>query len=322
MESLLLSLLSAMVLTWLFACVGLWIWALGRITHGREVVDFEPRPTFPCGLAEILLAVGVWILSLAALQRGITPAPVSEDGAASLPNLVPMIVVNSAATLSAVAAVLAWAGLQGISLRQMGLIPKWRDLFIGVAAVLMLIPPVLMLQGFLSTRFEYHHPLLEVLKEPQPLMTLAAMAISSTIIAPLTEEFFFRGLVQGWFGRWAEGRRRGGTNGAAPQPPVKATLVGEEASRDSDLNPYSTPEAKSHLVDRRSRSWWPIIASSLLFAAVHVGQGPAPISLFFLALGLGYLYRQTGRIWAGVILHMGLNGLSTAATILTTMFSS
>lgn len=320
MDAFLLSLFSAAVLTWLFACIGLWIWAIGRIVSGREIVEFVPRPPFPCGIAEILVAIGVFFVVLAGLRGWIAPAPGSKDGAASVTDLVPIIVANSAATSTAVALVLVWSALLRLSPRAMGLVPKWRDLVLGVAAVLMLIPPVLALQGFLSTIYEYKHPLLEVLKEPQPILTLAVMAISSTIIAPVTEEFFFRGLIQGWFGRLAERRRGRGANVSAPQPPVKAALVGEEADASTTLNPYSSGEAESHLVGYRPRAWWPIVASSLLFAAVHAGQGPAPISLFFLALGLGYLYRQTGRIWAGVILHMGLNGLSTTATILTTLF--
>lgn len=322
MEAILLSLLSAAALTWLFVCIGLWIWAAGRVVSGREIVPFEPRPPFPCGIVEILLAVGVFIVSGTALVRMLVPAPVSEAEGPSAATLVPMIVANSAATMTAVAAVLAWAGLAGISFRQMGLVPKWRDLLIGVGAILMLLPPLLMLQAFLSSIFEYRHPLLDVLKQPQPPLTVAVMALSSTVIAPLAEEFFFRGLLQGWLGRLADRLRGGGARES--QPVVDANLVRGDAHEDSHLDPYAVPAAearpiaKPDLVDQRPRPWWPIIASSLVFAAVHIGQGPAPISLFFLSLGLGYVYRQTGRIWPAVILHMGLNGLSTAATIVTT----
>lgn len=323
MEALFLSLLSAAVLMWLFTCVALWVWAAGRAATGQEVVPYEPRPSFPCGLAEVLLAAGVFIVAAVALARllGVVPDPGNVEAAD--PQLVPMIVANSAATLSAVAAVLAWVGVLGLSFRRMGLVPKWRDLPIGIGAVLMLLPPLLILQAFLSSIYEYHHPLLEVLKQPQPPLTLAAMAISSTIIAPLTEEFFFRGLLQGWLGRLAEGRRGGAaerdTELMAPAraaPPL--SLEEGQASEADSLNPHAAGDMELGHHGSRPRPWWPIVASSLLFAAVHIGQGPAPISLFFLSLGLGYVYRQTGRIWPAVILHMGLNGLSTTATIVTT----
>lgn len=321
MDALLLSLVSAAVLTWLFTCVALWIWAAGRAISGHEVVPYEPRPSFPCGVVEVLLGAGTFILTGAALARllGVVPADAGETESAGT-HFVPLIVANSAATLTAVAAVLAWAGALGLGFRQMGLVPKWRDLPIGIGAVLMLLPPLLVLQAFLSSIYEYHHPLLEVLKQPQPPLTLIIMAISSTIVAPLTEEFFFRGLLQGWLGRLAEGRR--GDAADAPLITAKAAtptkLLGGQANEADSLNPYAAGDTEVVYHGPRPRPWWPIVASSLLFAAVHIGQGPAPISLFFLSLGLGYVYRQTGRIWPAVILHMGLNGLSTAATIVTT----
>ena len=59
-----------------------------------------------------------------------------------------------------------------------------------------------------------------------------------------------------------------------------------------------------------------MLATSGLFAVLHYGQGAAHYPLFFLALGLGYLYRQTGNLIAPIMVHMILNGLT-----LTVMFS-
>ena len=53
--------------------------------------------------------------------------------------------------------------------------------------------------------------------------------------------------------------------------------------------------------------YWPIFVSSLCFALVHWGQGLAPIPLFILALGLGYLFRQTGSLIACITVHFLLN---------------
>jgi hypothetical protein len=64
------------------------------------------------------------------------------------------------------------------------------------------------------------------------------------------------------------------------------------------------------------RAWWPMFASSALFAMAHWGQGPAPVSLFALALGLGFLFRQTGRIWPSIFVHMVLNGYSITMMLL------
>lgn len=328
--SLLLSLLSAAILTWLFTSLGLWIWAIRRVATGRELLNQEERTPFPGGLSEVLICVGVYMLVGAVLAPrllpDLPPAALLPDGsvdtAAQAARMIPMIVLNSAATLSAVAAVLAWMGWHGVSPRKMGLIPKPVDLLIGGVATIMLLPPVLILQGILSSLIDYHHPLLDVLQRPQPVSVLLAMAISSTLVAPLAEEFFFRGLLQGWLGSLAG---TGSSPAEEPQGPLEIAEspegpVAAEVTESGHLAPEQPYQSSyvEHLPQQRSRAWWPVVVSSLLFAVVHLGQGPAPITLFFLALGLGYLYRQTGRIWAPIIVHMGLNGLTTVATILST----
>lgn len=58
------------------------------------------------------------------------------------------------------------------------------------------------------------------------------------------------------------------------------------------------------------RAWWPVVVSSAVFAAAHQGQGYAPVALFLLALGLGYLYRQTHRFAPCVVAHAAFNALS------------
>ncbi|MCA9263625.1 MAG: CPBP family intramembrane metalloprotease, partial [Planctomycetales bacterium] len=56
--------------------------------------------------------------------------------------------------------------------------------------------------------------------------------------------------------------------------------------------------------------WIPISLSSLFFALAHWGNGPDPLPLFFLALGLGYLYHQTHRALPGIVVHAICNGIS------------
>ena len=48
----------------------------------------------------------------------------------------------------------------------------------------------------------------------------------------------------------------------------------------------------------------------MLFALAHLGQGANPISLFFLAIGLGYLYQRTHRIVPCIMVHMLFNAFS------------
>lgn len=65
------------------------------------------------------------------------------------------------------------------------------------------------------------------------------------------------------------------------------------------------------------RAWWPIFVSAALFALAHVGQGWAPVPLAVLAVGIGYVYRQTHRLVPIVAMHMTFNALSLAYAIAT-----
>jgi hypothetical protein len=61
---------------------------------------------------------------------------------------------------------------------------------------------------------------------------------------------------------------------------------------------------------------WPVIISSIVFALMHWSHGPDPIPLFLLALGLGFIYRQTHRILPCIIVHFLLNLCSLTALTL------
>ncbi|MGP0066012.1 MAG: lysostaphin resistance A-like protein [Isosphaeraceae bacterium] len=54
-----------------------------------------------------------------------------------------------------------------------------------------------------------------------------------------------------------------------------------------------------------------IVVTSLVFASLHAGQWPAPIPIFILALGLGFVYHRTGSLLASVCMHAVFNGFST-----------
>lgn len=63
------------------------------------------------------------------------------------------------------------------------------------------------------------------------------------------------------------------------------------------------------------RAWWPVIVSAVLFALAHSGQGWAPVPLAVLALGIGYVYRQTHRLVPIVAMHMAFNALGLAVAL-------
>ena len=64
-----------------------------------------------------------------------------------------------------------------------------------------------------------------------------------------------------------------------------------------------------------------MFATSLIFALMHGNQGAAAIPLFFFSVGLGFLYRQTGRITPSLVVHVVLNGFTMSAEILRLWFT-
>lgn len=241
--------------------------------------------------------------------------------------LIPSIAVQALATVLSTTLTLLWISLRGIPLSAYGFLPCWRDLRIGLAAIVMLLPPVYVLQSILVYFIEYEHPLIDVLNSPQTWGVIAIMVTSSTIVAPLTEEFFFRGLFQGWLEHLNFRPQRNDASLAIANSGISnaadSSDTGEasaQVTEDESELPATPPGEASHGIIQGGSTIqhvarWPLVISSLVFAAAHAGQGPAPISLFFLALGLGYLYRQTGRIWASVVVHVFLNGLTTIVTL-------
>jgi len=228
------------------------------------------------------------------------------------------------------------------------------DTRVGLAGYVMLVAPVFTLQHALTVwmGLETKHPLVELLIDfPDPVFFVLS-TFAAVLIAPLVEEYFFRVYLQGWMenlaimwsNRWqsgltAETRRRGAVVGpflpvtaeilagdAVDSPPMPvdplpdASLVATEPG--GSVEPLSTLqnavyEAESLRELRPGPVWWPIVVSSLLFALAHYSHGPDPIPLFFLAMGLGYIYQRTHRVWPCILIHMLVNGFSLLTLWLT-----
>ena len=112
--------------------------------------------------------------------------------------------------------------------------------------------------------------------------------LGTALVTPLVEELMLRGLLQGGLQRLGD------------PPPIDSSGAVEE-SQNSGWRPVS---------------FWPVFAASGLFACMHLGQGAAPIALFFLSLGMGYLYRQTGNLTAPIVVHMVLNSMTLVVELL------
>jgi membrane protease YdiL (CAAX protease family) len=126
------------------------------------------------------------------------------------------------------------------------------------------------------------------------------------------EEFMFRVIMQGSLERLADGPSSASTVDAAPLETSIAAAATSEIARAYRPPTTIAEDVLLHRGDANQAAWkpthvWPIVVSSLVFSSLHLGQGAAPIPLFALSLCLGYLYRQTGKITAPLVVHMILN---------------
>jgi len=209
------------------------------------------------------------------------------------------------------------------------------DLRLGLIAFCMLSVPVMIIQVLAALVWPYEHPLIDMLVETRDLQIIVPLVISAAVVAPLAEEFFFRMMFQGWMDDVSNGRLKTplhilvGTfwpGKETPTEPQESTPGEEEnwqwvvAVPVESGNPFQSPSPASHEVVESAEegesshvplNWViPIILSSALFAVMHLGQGAAPIPLFFLSLGLGYLYQRTRCLTACIVVHAMLNGQS------------
>ena len=175
---------------------------------------------------------------------------------------------------------------------------------IAAKAFAMTVPLILMLQQALSLLLPYEHATLTGLQERFSFFTLLVSWLGAVIVAPIFEEILFRGFLQGWLQRINLQTRH--------DEPVLELMGGWEA----------TVELEAEKSLGKMAWWWPIVASSGFFAAVHLGQGLAPVALFFFSLVLGFLYRYTGSIVPCIVLHFFLNAMSMSKATLDVAFGN
>ncbi|MEC8473860.1 MAG: CPBP family intramembrane glutamic endopeptidase [Planctomycetota bacterium] len=175
---------------------------------------------------------------------------------------------------------LSWLSiLHRDSWRRIGFSTQTHLIKLGLKSTPIILSAVMVFSLLASAIVEYEHPVLESLLREQSFPFLLMTFAVTAIATPVFEEFLFRGLLQGSL----------------------------QALADSDPSTETwKPEAL-----------WPLLLTSGLFALMHLGQGAAPIPIFILSLGLGFLYRQTGSLIPPIIVHMILNSVTLLDTLLT-----
>ena len=123
------------------------------------------------------------------------------------------------------------------------------------------------------------HSTFEAMDQHIPLLRQVLLCVMAIVIAPITEELLFRGILQTTLIQYRWGF-------FIPQF-VPASV------RPADYRPPVL------------QRWCAILLASAAFAYLHQAD-QAPI-IFVLSLALGYIYERTGNLWAPIALHMAFN---------------
>jgi membrane protease YdiL (CAAX protease family) len=204
----------------------------------------------------------------------------------------------------------------------------WRQAAVGVIAFLAIQPVIFVIQLAMTSVWKNNaHPLYKmILDEFSPGVPQLAI-LMAVVIAPIFEEFMFRGIIQSWLVSVGTRRRREPTpvlvecavipltedvDPASPwelDPAPLTTKSGATAEATTlPPQPITTPIESS---SRQRSGLAGIIATSLVFAGMHGPQWPAPIALFVLSVVIGYVYHRTGSLIVAICMHATFNGFST-----------
>ncbi len=310
------------VMAILFLVTSAWVLLLAKVLRGHAILEFESRRDVPWGLIAVVLSFCLLIGSQIAAGLAFGVAPDAEPTVSQTDALLTWTAVAIlVATLICIALIhlFARAGRDdfGISLDH---VP--RDLFIGAYAFLVLAPLTFAIQYVFVYVFglESHHPLIELLKEDSTGRLFGVVTLLAVVVAPISEEFFFRVLLQGWLERVFLHRisHRDETQ-LNTQSSIASSDEGKaegaiEFAPVAESNPYASPTLREAIGRRKVAasgsdvSGIPILISAAVFALMHWSHGPDPAALFVLAIGLGYLYQRTHRWLPCVVAHACLNG--------------
>jgi membrane protease YdiL (CAAX protease family) len=321
------------------AFFGALLWVTAVVAAGRPLL---PRRTMelvpwrgPAVLTMLLLWLGIQVVVLGAYMSATGQKKITASG------LMATVALANAAAL--VVLPLALGRISGARPAHFGLGrggEPGADLSRGCVAGLVLAPIVYAV-GFVALQYWPPKPhALEKMIRADPSGRNALLAIvSGVLLAPAAEELLFRGILQGWLVR-AWSRRRA----PSPPDPDPGTIadapdqhapdpIGVAALLDPDRSPWAAPttpltpdrpgnEGPGPRTEDRGHppaGPWPCLLTSALFAAIHSSEWPAPIPIFVLSLGLGYLYERTGGVLAPFGLHATFNGISTLMLFVTVL---
>lgn len=349
---LLMQISGSLVLSLFVGSAIMWFYAIRRLRRGEAILRVEPWTPRVWGLLDLILIVGLVIVGQAvsiklwAMNSGVeirelrdeSDFPLSAMAAVSLSYLVVML-ISALWLIVRYGASMAHIGLNSRKLTS--------NLAVGAGAALLSLPVVYAIMALINFSFseQYDHPLLDRMIDEGSVSAFLLATFCAVAAAPITEEFLFRVMLQGWLQsipwsvrdlHWLTGataRQRGielsdNILGATPL----ARIVDDDESGVSmaafSANPNTPPGHEVSLITdapvvtvrddfrtaatiaERSPPLWPVFVSGTLFGLAHWGYGLSFIPLIILGIILGLLYRATHSIWPSFVVHFVLNSIS------------
>lgn len=274
-----------MVLGW--AAIG------ARRAQGIPILDYEFRREPTWGLWDVVLVVVIALGPQIAVATYFQSLYIGGDPTPHV--LKELLTWNALVSGLSIVAMLSYFQFRpharladvGLALGRTG-----KQIRIGVACFLLVAPIVFAIQAafVLLLKFESKHPLIELIQKDTSAFQLCAFL--AIVVAPISEELLFRGLLQGWLERLS-----------LFNADFDAFLFGWRVTDEDDDHLFQESRKGKHPV-----AWLPIVISSSIFALMHWSHGPDPIPLFFLSVALGYVYQRTHRLLPCMIVHACLNG--------------
>lgn len=328
-----------LLLFYLVGSIASWIYFGTRVKAGKPMLDTQPWSPRAWGLADVLVALVAVVLGQIVFARvGLRALGIDVEqirsGEASMPiSLATWLGVgNVVAMLATVVWIVlrhrvtfAHVGFSGIKfLRQLGI-----GFLVGLASLPVVY--VMMMLVSLGFKTQYTHPLIDEISKNGTLATYGLGFLTAAIIAPLTEEFLFRVVLQGWlqsipfksaYANVLGGLERAVWHGAATSSSggevVDAALVTTPseiaAGSVTSFDPYkptsTEPSSAANTDAVDVPPIWPSVVAGTLFGLAHWGYGLSFIPLIVFGTILGLVYRATHSIWPCVLIHFMLNATS------------
>lgn len=332
--------LTLLILSIVFAMLLAWSWMLKRLATRSPICPespIHPLPAAHWGAGTIMLAVVLYLgtgfvvgTTHAALtgsrdadreanqaEAEAAPGKPKTDEASTekkRPDPLTTILLTSVTSiLFCLVAFPAFRWRSKIEPSDLGLFPDhWRlQIRYGVVAALLAAPATYAIQ-IAATRIwkANEHPVQEMMQERfTPLVALLALLLT-VFLAPVVEETLFRGILQRWLTRlFGSGR----LSVPPPLPPLAESAPGDHPPVEWTDEPLVLNLSDSAAGE--PGAGMAIVATSIIFAALHGPQWPAPIALFVLSLVLGGVYQKTGSLLVPMVLHGVFNGFSTLLQI-------